>query len=245
MITSNRNILVLGATSGIGKQLAADLVDDGYTMYLSGRSPEKINQLQKENPNVSYLRADLTKSADIDELINTIKRPLNGFVYSAGSIHLKPIKFLNEDEFDQTLEINLTVPFKLIKRLLHAKKLAKGASIVFMSSITGVHRGLGGGIAYGASKAGLIGMMKSMAIELAKRKIRINAISPGMILTEGTSDYRNTLGEEIVRADLKNYPLGSYGSTSDVSAMVRYLMSESSAWVTGQDFVIDGGRTLK
>ena len=84
-----------------------------------------------------------------------------------------------------------------------------------------------------------------MAIELAKRKIRINAISPGMIATEGTSKYLTSLGAETVQADLQNYPLGIYGSTTDISAMVIYLMNDGSAWITGQDFVIDGGRTLK
>ena len=245
MIKSNRNILVLGGTSGIGKQLGKDLYDEGHKVYSSGRSIDKIQLLQESNPNITYLKADLTNSEDIDLLINNLEVPLDGLVYSAGSIYLKPIKYLNEKDFEDTIEINLTVPFKLIKRLLQSKKLSKGASIVLMSSITGMHKGLAGGIAYGASKAGLIGMMKSMAIELAKRKIRINAISPGMIITEGTNNYLKSLGDETVRADLKNYPLGKYGSTDDISAMVIYLMNEGSAWVTGQDFIIDGGRTLK
>tara|TARA_B110000285_G_scaffold28434_1_gene28467 strand:+ start:5077 stop:5814 length:738 start_codon:yes stop_codon:yes gene_type:complete len=245
MIKSNRNILVLGGTSGIGNQVGKDLCHKGFKVYSSGRSKTKIDQLQKTNPNITYLKADLTNTEDIDLLINNIENPLEGLVYSAGSIYLKPLKYLTDEDFSNTIAINLTAPFMLIRRLLVAKKLAKGASIVLMSSITGIHKGLAGGVAYGASKAGLIGMMKSMAIELAKRKIRINAISPGMIATEGTSKYLTSLGAETVQADLQNYPLGIYGSTTDISAMVIYLMNDGSAWITGQDFVIDGGRTLK
>lgn len=245
MQKKNHSILVLGGTSGIGKQLAINLNNSGHDVYAVGRSENKIDSLQKTHPELKMLKADLTDTNDIDALIEKIEIPLKGLVYSAGSIHLKPIKYLDEEDFEQTISINLTAPFKLIKRLLHAKKIAKEASIVLISSITGVHRGLAGGVAYGTSKAGLVGMMKSMAVELSKRKIRVNTLSPGMIITEGTKDYLASLGEETLRADLNNYPLGKYGSTDDVSSLVHFLLGNESSWVTGQDFVIDGGRTLK
>lgn len=109
MIKSNRNILVLGGTSDIGKQLGKDLFDEGHKVYSSGRSIDKIHLLQESNPNINYLKADLTNSDDIDLLINNLEVPLDSLVYSAGSIYLKPIKYLNEKDFEDTIEINLTV----------------------------------------------------------------------------------------------------------------------------------------
>lgn len=237
-------ILVLGGTSGIGRQIGVHLTKNNYDVCFSGRSEEKLALLREEYPLHRFECADLSKKDDIDALVKKMQIPLKGVVYSAGLIKLKPLKFLSLEEFNTMININLAAPFYLLQQLILQKKIEKGGSIVLISSITGVHRGLIGGIGYGASKAGLVGLMKSLALELGKKNIRVNSISPAMISTEGTIDYLNLLGEEAIKADLKKYPLGRYGTTNNVSSIVHYLLQDESNWMTGQDIVVDGGRTL-
>ena len=244
MSSDKPSILVLGGSSGIGKQIGIHLTKNDYNVCFSGRSIEKLNLLREEYPHQKFEDADLSKTSEIDALVEKIHTPLDGVVYSAGIIKLKPFNFMSLEEFQAFLTINLVAPFYLIQRLILKKKITKGASIVLISSITGAHQGLIGGVGYGTSKAGMIGLMKSLALELGKKRIRVNLVSPAMVATEGTRDYLNFLGKETVNEDLKKYPLGRYGTPDDVASIVHYLLKDESDWITGQDIVLDGGRTL-
>lgn len=244
MSNANPSILVLGGSSGIGKQIGIHLTKNGYNVCFSGRSKEKLNLLKEEYPCQKFESADLSKTSEIDSLIDRIQTPLDGVVYSAGIIDLKLFHLMSLEDFQAYLTINLVAPFYLIQRLILKKKIIKGASIVLISSITGSHQGLIGGVGYGTSKAGMIGLMKSLALELGKKRIRVNLVSPAMVATESTRDYLNFLGKEAVSADLKKYPLGRFGTTDDVASVVHYLLKDESNWITGQDIVLDGGRTI-
>ena len=126
---------------------------------------------------------------------------------------------------------------------MEQKKLNKGASIVFTSSMSGVYAGLVGGSLYGATKAAIAGYCKALAIELAPRGIRVNTIHPGMIetpLTVGTA-----LSQDVLDEDAKNYPLGRYGKPEEVAYAVVYLLSDATVWMTGSQLLLDGGYSVK
>jgi NAD(P)-dependent dehydrogenase (short-subunit alcohol dehydrogenase family) len=127
--------------------------------------------------------------------------------------------------------------------LLQNKKLNKNASIVFLSSISGVYCGAIGGSLYGSSKAALDGFSKALALEVASRGIRVNTVNPGMVNT-GIFD-RTSISQDQLEEDVKNYPLKRYGKTSDIAYAVIYLLSDAAEWITGTSLLIDGGFTLK
>ena len=144
---------------------------------------------------------------------------------------------------EKIFEVNTFSHINLIQQLLVLKKLNRGASIVFTSSMSGVYAGLAGGSLYGATKAALAGYTKALALELAPRGIRVNTIHPGMIetaLTKGT-----VLSQDVLDEDAKNYPLGRYGKPEEVAYSVVYLLSDATVWMTGSQLLLDGGYSVK
>ena len=139
--------------------------------------------------------------------------------------------------------INVFSHIDLVRELVRQKKMNKGASVVFTSSIVGLYCGMAGQTAYGSSKAALAGFAKSLAIELAPRGIRVNTVHPGMIVTPMLDKL--ILSQEEYEKDLVNYPLGRYGRPEDVAYSVVFLLSDATAWMTGSQLLIDGGHSLK
>ena len=139
--------------------------------------------------------------------------------------------------------MNSFAPFFVIRELIRSKKINNGASIVLVSSISGTRIGAKGLISYSTSKSALIGMSKSMALELAKQRIRVNTVLPGMI--KGTLlNNTHSFSEEQLKEDKKKYPLGDYGTCEDVANGIAFLLSDLSKYITGAELVIDGGLTL-
>ena len=167
----------------------------------------------------------------------------DGIVSNAGIVKSLLAKFNEREDMTRIFEINTFSHINLIQELLRQKKLNKGASIVFTSSMSGVYCGLAGGSLYGATKAALMGYSKALALELAPRGIRVNTIHPGMIATPLTSG--TALSEEVLLEDAKNYPLGRYGKPEEVAAGIVYLLSDATVWMTGSQLLIDGGYSLR
>ena len=144
---------------------------------------------------------------------------------------------------EKIFKINTFSHINLIQELLRQKKLNKGASIVFTSSMSGVFCGLAGGSLYGATKSALVGYSKALALELAPRGIRVNTVHPGMIQTPLTAN--TALSRDVLEDDAKNYPLGRYGKPEEIAAAMAYLLSDATVWMTGTQLLIDGGYSLK
>lgn len=238
----NKNILITGASSGIGKDLSIKLDQLGCNVFITGRNEERLNETKnilfdqsKRVPN-SYV-CDLTQINEIEVLSNTIPI-LDGVVFCAGIVEYTPVKFLNEEKINKIFSINFTSQVILTQQLLKNKKIKSGSSIVYISSISS-KIGVPGTSIYSASKSAINAFMKVTASELSNKKIRVNSICPGSIKTpmvEKAFELNSNLSGD--------YPLG-LGETSDVLGACIFLLSDAGRWITGTEIILDGGLTIK
>ncbi|SDI21973.1 SDR family NAD(P)-dependent oxidoreductase [Mucilaginibacter gossypii] len=237
-----KKILVTGASSGIGRQIAISVSGMGAETFITGRNEQRLSDVFNllEVPGTQYV-ADLDIEQEQDNLIELMPN-LDGVVLSAGIVKTLPFKFINRKDLDSIFETNFFSPAILINKLLKTKKLNKNGSVVFISSIAGNYVGTVGNAMYSASKGAINAMQKVLAIELSAQRIRVNNISPGMIKTELIYDPIFT--EEQLKDDEKKYPLG-FGEPIDVANAAIYLLSDASKWVTGSTLIIDGGFTIQ
>lgn len=238
-----KTILVFGATGGIGEQICKSIVECGGVPIAGGRDLDKLNLLNSEFSKKS--EPFFLESASEDIIEEGVKKlpKIDGFVFAAGINKLTTVRSLNIHKFEETLRVNTILPAVITKHLIKAKKLNNGASIVYISSIAGIHRSSIGNSTYSASKAALDGFMKNAALELSGMRIRVNCVNPAMIRTNLLG--KNGIGEEEYQKDEATYPLGRYGLPEDVANSVIFLLSSASSWITGQNLILDGGVTLR
>lgn len=239
-----KRVLITGATSGIGRATAIQCAAMGADLVLLGRNAQSmaavVDEIGKETT-ITYL-FDLRDKSSLETMVAQLPK-LDGVVCNAGIVKSMVAKNCTYDDVSELLEINALSSIHLIQQILEKKRLNKEASVVMMSSMSGVYCGLPGGSAYGASKAALTGYSKALALELAPRGIRVNSIHPGMIETE---ICKNTaLTEEQFSEDIANYPLGRYGKAEEVACAVVYLLSDATRWMTGSQLLLDGGYSVK
>lgn len=243
----NKTILITGASSGIGRATAIACSKLGASVILVGRNKERLNETysllasEKDSPHSSFV-ADLTNADAIKSLVGAIPE-IDGCALNAGIGLTLPISFFSSDEAERIFAVNSFSPMLLLRTLLRNKKLKKDSSVVFTLSIAGLFNYLVGNSIYGSSKASLETFMKYAALELAPKKIRCNAVSPGMVNTEFIA--KRNFSEEDLQRDMSMYPLKRYGEPEEVAYAIIYLLSDASKWVTGSNLVIDGGRSLK
>jgi NAD(P)-dependent dehydrogenase (short-subunit alcohol dehydrogenase family) len=222
-----KNILVIGGTSGIGKQVVADILADGYKVIATSRNPEK--ESTDQGVELQYFNA-----AHDEEL--SIPESLSGLVYCPGTIKLQPFKRIKVDDFREDLEVNFLGAVKVLQQAMPA--LVKGEGSVVLFSTVAVQTGMPYHSSIAAAKGAIEGMARSLAAEYAP-KVRINVIAPS--LTD-TPLAENLLSNEKKReANAQRHPLKKVGTTEDISNLVKYLLTPQSGWVTGQVFKIDGG----
>ena len=238
-----KTVLVTGASSGIGQATAIECSKMGAKVVITGRNEERLNETfsQLEGEGHQIIVADLNTQDDIDALVDACP-VLDGLVNNAGRGKSKPVNFLKLEDLQDVYQTNLFGVALLTKGLLKKKKLGKGSSIVFTSSISSYMTAAGLSI-YASSKAAVCGYMRTCAIELGVKGIRSNAVLPGMVETKLINS--GTYTDEDKQKDLNLYPLGRYGRPTDIAHGIIYLLSDASVWVTGLELVIDGGRMLK
>jgi NAD(P)-dependent dehydrogenase (short-subunit alcohol dehydrogenase family) len=239
-------VLVTGATSGIGKEIAIQL-SNNYNVVLHGRNLGKLSGVEALcNPGNTTLKW-LNDLEEVDEIENSLVSFISvnsieifKFVHCAGVMKMAPLKMSTLSVLQQTFNVNVFAP-NLICKVLTNKKSNSSAlnSTVFISSNISNH-GAKAMSAYGSSKSALDGLMRSLAIELAP-KIRVNSVLPGAVETEMTKDILGN--EEVKERMLAVYPLG-IGTPNDVYQVVSFLLSDDARWITGQQFTVDGGRTI-
>jgi NAD(P)-dependent dehydrogenase (short-subunit alcohol dehydrogenase family) len=239
---SGKRILVTGASSGIGRQIAITCSNMGAHVIATGRDALRLEETMGllHTGQHQMIQADLKNHNEREDLLVKISLPLDGCVHSAGISRLSPVRMINEQHLLEIMAINVNAPILLTQGLLKKQKIKAGGSIIFISSIA-AHIGVPGVAAYSASKAALIGMMRCLAIEVVKRKIRVNCLSPALVkgpLLVATSELIGSMEEEE-----KNYPLG-FGLPEDVANASVFFLSEASRWITGTTLVMDGGLTI-
>lgn len=238
-----KTILVTGSSSGIGQATAIECSKMGARLVITGRNEDRLNETfsQLVGENHQIITADLNSENDINSLVESCP-PLNGLVNNAGRGLSKPVNFLKLEDFMDVYQTNIFSMALLIKSFLRKKKLGKGSSIVFTSSISSYMTAAGLSV-YASSKSAVCGYMRTCAIELGVKGIRCNAVLPGMVETKLIN--RGTYTDEDKLKDLNLYPMGRYGMPVDIANGIIFLLSDASSWVTGTELVIDGGRSLK
>lgn len=238
---SGKIILVTGASSGIGYETCLSISRQGGTFIAVARRVELLEKLIEECGNKnSFILADLSQTEDIQKIVELIPN-IDGIVHSAGIVTLAPVKFYSKELMNSIRETNFDSITLLINLITKKKKINKGSSIVLVASIAGLFGMKGNGI-YAASKGALIAISKVWASEFSSNRIRVNCVSPGMVKTEITNKSIEDLSLEVIQQDEKKYPLG-YGEVIQVANPIIFLLSEASSWITGQNLILDGGRT--
>ncbi len=242
---ANKKILVTGASSGIGQATAILLSNLGADVIITARNNEKLNETfnkLKSNPNHLRITADLTLADDIKKMVSEIPF-LDGFVHCCGKVLPVPVKFIKQEQLQDVFAVNYFSAVNVVSELLKQKKINNSSSIVFISSVSTLHAYFGGA-PYISSKAALEGYAKTLALELASKKIRVNVLQPALVKTaifDSTIDA--AVNNEEMQKLVSGYPLG-IGETEDVANACAYFVSDASKWITGTFFKMDGGLTL-
>jgi len=245
MMFDGKAAIVTGASRGIGRAIAVDFARNGAAVALGGRDREALeataSACRKANSaaKLLLLTGDVTEPHTVEawvaQTVDAFGR-VDFAVANAGQSQDGLMVRLKPESLDQLLSVNLKSAFYLCTAVAKPMMKQRGGSIVLMSSIVGI-MGNAGQTAYAASKAGLLGLTKSLAKELGSRNVRVNAVAPGLIETAMTEKMPDAAREYL----LKQTALGRAGQPEDVSGVVRFLCSDAAAYVTGQTLVVDGG----
>lgn len=240
-----KTILITGASSGIGRAAAIECSKMGAKVIITARNEKRLTETLErlEGQDHEMFSCDLSDESAIDSLVGLLPE-VQGLINNAGFQKRLPVQFLNQNDITEVFQVNTLAPMLLLQKLLKKKKLRKGASVVFTSSLSGLGVSSVGNSIYTASKGAISAFIRCAALELAPKSIRINAVCPAMIDT-GIIANDTTMSPEQWEEDMKNYPLGGYGRPNDVAWAMIYLLSDASRWITGDNLVIDGGVTLK
>lgn len=237
-----KTVLVTGASSGIGRGIAISCSKMGATVILTGRNQLKLEDTlsQLEPGDHKILSADLTSKESIIAMMTHLPT-LDGVVHCAGIGQRVLCKVATEYDVDVVMDTNFKGPVLLQTELIKSKKIVKGASIVFIASISSWSPSIGNAF-YSASKGAIVSYANCLALELAPRKVRVNCISPAMVWTDLV--LQEGVEEEQLKEDEQKYPLKRYGTPEDIANLAIYMLSDASSWMTGSNVNITGGGLL-
>ena len=236
----DKNIIVTGASGGIGNSIVKKLCERGANILASGTKLEKLEKLKTENKNIKILRFDISEIEKIDQFIEEASSELGGnldcLINNAGITQDNLAIRMSVEEWKKVIDINLTSTFLMSKSAIKKMLKNKSGKIINITSVVG-HTGNLGQANYTASKAGIIAMSKSLAIEYAKKNININCISPGFIKTAMTDKIDEKFKEIII----SKIPSARLGEPDDIANAVLFLCSSQSSYINGETLHVNGG----
>ena len=235
----NKNVLITGASGGIGSELVKKFVSLEANVLGSGTKAEKLDQIKKKYPNIKVKRFDISEHSRIEEFIDNVSLELEGLdilINNAGTNADNLSLRMKVEEWKKVVDVNLTSTFLLSKYAIKKMLKNKFGRVVNITSVVG-HTGNLGQSNYAASKAGIIGMSKSLAIEYAKKNITVNCVSPGFIV----SDMTMNIAEKVKLYLTSRIPMGKLGTGEDVSNCVAFLSSVQASYITGETIHVNGG----
>ena len=235
----NKNVLITGASGGIGNDLVKKFVSLGANVLGTGTKAEKLDLIKKKYPNIKVKKFNISEHSRIEEFIDNVNLELGGLdilINNAGTNIDNLSLRMKDEEWKKVIDINLTSTFLLSKNAIKKMLKNKFGRIVNITSVVG-HTGNLGQSNYAASKAAIIGMSKSLAIEYAKKNITINCVSPGFIV----SDMTMNIAEKVKLYLTSRIPMGKLGTGEDVSNCVAFLSSDQASYITGETIHVNGG----
>jgi NAD(P)-dependent dehydrogenase (short-subunit alcohol dehydrogenase family) len=238
----NKKIIVTGATSGIGRALVKQLDSANADLLLIGRSPKNLEALAAElMGKASCFALDLTNSAQLSGFTNALPERIDGFVHAAGVESVEPIRRISYENFDSIMRLHLYSFVELVKAIERNKKrdVSYPTSVVALSSIASDSGGVGQTM-YSASKLALEAVVKVLSKELARKRIRLNSVKPGLVDTEMTRRWMQRIGIADTQ-ELDKLQLNGMASAVDIADLIVFLLSDRSKHVVGTHVVIDGG----
>ncbi len=239
-LLKNKNIIITGASGGIGNSIVKKLYEEGANILASGTRSEKLEELKKTFQNIKILKFDISQDNKIEEFIENATKELDGtlncIINNAGITQDNLAIRMSLDEWKRVIDINLTSTFLMSKSAIKKMLKNKSGKIINITSVVG-HTGNLGQANYTASKAGIIAMSKSLAIEYAKKNININCISPGFIKTKMTEKLDDKFKEAIIA----KIPSARLGEPDDIANAVVFLCSNQSNYINGETIHVNGG----
>lgn len=238
-----KTLLVTGASSGIGRATSVICSKLGAIVIVVGRNEERLKETLSllEGEGHFYFVCDLQDIEQIDNMVQQLPE-IQGLVNNAGTSVISPIQFIKEETFKDLLQVDTVAPIILLQKLLKKKRLKKGASVVFTSSMAAMGDVAPGNSMYVACKGAISTFVQCAALELSSKGIRVNAVCPAMI---DTPLAHEGITEEQFEEFRKRYPLGTIGEPEDIGYGIAYLLSNAAKWVTGTNMIIDGGVSVK
>lgn len=247
-VTGKPAVLVTGAGIGIGRSTALAFGKASYhvivTDVLAGEGSGVAGDIVKAGGSAEFHRLDVRSSAEANKLVADLGARLGGLdciVANAGIAHKVPLAGLTDEKWDETFDIDLKGMIRVIRPALPAMKARKSGSIICVSSIMGIAYGWDGHVAYSSAKAGVIGMMRALAVELARDGIRVNALAPGYIRTAQLLSEKHSLGPQGAAKAGEFIPMGRIGEPEEIADVILFLASSAARYMTGQTLVVDGG----
>ena len=244
---NNRSVIVTGGSKGLGRGIAQVFAREGAKVLIVARGEDAgnktVQEIRDSGGTVSFFRADVGNSDEVKGMAQAAIERYGGIdvlCCNAGIFPSTPLEKMSEAEWDLVNTVNLKGAFLCVQACLPEIKKSDQGRVLLMSSITGPITGYTGWSHYGATKAGMLGFMRTAAVELARSNITINAVMPGNVMSEGLDE----LGEEYLSRMEQAIPLGKLGDPEDVAYAMLFLASHEAKYITGQTLVVDGGQTI-
>ncbi len=241
-------VLITGAGIGIGRAAAKAFAAAGYhvvvTDVLDAEGQSCVAEIAAAGGSAEFHRLDVRSTADADALVARIEAARGGIdviVANAGIAHKVPLPALTDDKWDHTFDIDLKGIFRVVRPALAGMKARKKGAVVALSSIMGVAYGWDEHVHYSAAKAGVVGLVRGLAVELARDGIRVNGVAPGYIRTAQLLSKEHSLGPEGAEKAGEFIPMGRIGEPDEIADVILFLASNGARYMTGQVVVVDGG----
>jgi 3-oxoacyl-[acyl-carrier protein] reductase len=241
-------VLITGAGIGIGASTARAFAKAGYraivTDILDDEGRGVVSGIESEGGEAEYHRLDVTSTDEVDSVVSAVQDrygPLDAIVANAGIAHKVPLPELTDEKWDHTHEVDLKGVMRVCRAAAPAMRRAGRGSMISVSSIMGVAYGWDEHVQYSAAKAGVVGLVRGLAVELARDGVRVNGIAPGYIRTAQALSEEHSLGPEGLEQAAEFIPMGRVGEPEDIADVILFLASDAARYLTGQVIVVDGG----